>query len=193
MRPKVGTSPPALQNVSKPQCLKRSWGSSTPHPTHGVYLGHGNQVKMMASPLRSGVPVEDRQTSVRVHNTNISIAIWKMKVDQQGFSFFFSFICVLSFIPRRDRSNNGLRCLTSKFRHSNLIFSCHPTMERHTAERHLQHPTSFSRDLWRLEVRSYLPVPQQDPLATCPARVSLDGADLGADRPVIGGYRLKRH
>lgn len=41
MGPKVGSSPPALQNISKLQCFKRSWGSSTPRPTHGVHRGTG--------------------------------------------------------------------------------------------------------------------------------------------------------
>lgn len=109
---------------------------------HGTCPG-----KMMASSLRSESAYR-RNMSVRVHSTNISIAIWKIKVTQQGiFSFYIS---LLSFSPCRDRSNKGLRCLTSKFRHSNLLFRCHPTVERHTAERllkFLQPPTSFRRQL----------------------------------------------
>lgn len=39
--------------------------------------------------------------------------------------------------------------------------------------------------------RSYLLVPHQDPPATCPPRASLDGAELGAERPVMAGHRLE--
>lgn len=55
--------------------------------------------KTMVSSLRLESACR-RNTSVKVHNTNISIAVWKMKETQQGiFSFY---ITLLSFSLHRD-------------------------------------------------------------------------------------------
>lgn len=71
-----------------------------------------------------------------------------------------------------------IKALDAQLLNLDTHLQCHPAVERRTAERNrtfLQHPTFFRREQSMLVVISHLPVPHQDPPATCPPRASLEG------------------